>query len=118
MDREVLGRVKNLPVFCSRSAKEPWALRQYVSRGKRLILGGDLKQRRKLRETYEGRFRKVVRNTLDVHMFSKGAPDSRHWRRLSLETCRQFDAKVTQVTKSLRGGSKQREKSSSSVKEE
>jgi hypothetical protein len=40
-------------------------------------------------------------------MFSEGAPDSRHWRRLSLETCRQFNAKVTQVTKSLRGGPQQ-----------
>jgi len=34
-----------------------------VRRGKRLILGGDLKQRRTLCEAYEGRFHKVVRNT-------------------------------------------------------
>jgi len=54
----------------------------------------------------------------DAHVFSKGAPDSRHWRRLSLEICRQFNAKVTQVTKSLRAVHQQRAKNSSNVEEE
>jgi hypothetical protein len=47
---------------CSTSAKKPWVLRRYISREKRLILGGDLKQRRKWCEAYEGRFHKLVQN--------------------------------------------------------